>query len=205
MKNAQSGLLGKEGTLEISVLNQLSAFEKLLNGSANLYFGEIDPNKMIRAYLEDDLDYLDTLYKSYCAMSAYHFDTSKQHAGRDEFLDAMNELGEAKSLRLAAMENYCGNIDLTEQHKERQKNYANQSRIDSLQELIIKIVAKKPDINEKALLIEIEKKRGCGVINDVDDDVIYFNHKGEEKDAPISGLKDRLSRAKKKKIIRAAG
>jgi hypothetical protein len=47
---------------DISVLEELTTFEKLLNDSANLYFGEVDHDKMIAGYRKDDRDYLDTFY-----------------------------------------------------------------------------------------------------------------------------------------------
>jgi len=184
------------GHTDISVSEELTAFEILLNGSAELYFGEVDHAKMISAYRKDARDYLDTLYKRHCAMAAHYFRQAKSLASLGESLGALKALGEAKSHRLAAMENYCGNSDLKEQYSERQKSNAKHRRPDSLQKLIIKIVARKPDITEKELLREIENHNGDDVIEDVDEDEISFLSKGRGKIAKISGLKDRLSGAK---------
>jgi hypothetical protein len=184
---------------DISVPKELAAFEILLNGSAELYFGEVDHAKMIRAYRNDDRDYLDTLYKRHCAMATYHFRQAKSLGSLGDSLGAAKALGEAKGYRLAAMENYCGNSDLKEQYySERQKSNAAQSRPNALQRLIIEIVAKNPDISQTDLLIEIERASGLGVINEVIDGEISFNDNGREKCAPVSGLRGRLSRAKKR-------
>ena len=69
-----------------------------------------------------------------------------------------------------------------------------------MQKLIIEIATEKPDITQTALLIELKKYKDVRkVIADITEDEIYFTGKGEDssKAAPISGLKDRLTRAKK--------
>ena len=71
-------------------------------------------------------------------------------------------------------------------------------RGDPLQEQISDIVRPCPKISEKELLDRLRSRQVCGVIEDVDDeDVYYVDARGVGKKAPISGLKDRLSRARK--------
>jgi hypothetical protein len=75
-------------------------------------------------------------------------------------------------------------------------------KADALQRLIVEIVQRKPNITEPELLGELENKKLQGIITDIDHDLnlVEFrnNNDGQLKKAPISGLKDRLSRAKKK-------
>jgi hypothetical protein len=70
---------------------------------------------------------------------------------------------------------------------------------DALQKYIIKCVRLNSKITESQLLNMLMNQKGHGLIDDIDDDVISFsNPNGTIKDAPVTGLKDRLSRAKKK-------
>lgn len=73
-------------------------------------------------------------------------------------------------------------------------------KADSLQLLIEDIVRRHPDISESQLL---EKLCVCQtthhVVQDIDDGTIFFTiPSGHIKEALVSGLKHRLSRAKKK-------
>jgi len=71
-------------------------------------------------------------------------------------------------------------------------------RTNPLQEVINSIVKKDPKISEKMLLRELEKLKGKRVIDDIDNTKIHFRARsGAERAAPITGLKDRLSRAKR--------
>lgn len=182
---------------DISALEELSDFEIFLNGSAELYFGEVDHTKMIRAYRKDDRDYLDTLYKRHCAMAADYFRQAKSLHSLGDSLGAVKALGNAKAYRVAAMENYCGNSDLKAQNSERQKSNARKKRTNPLQKLINEIAAKKPDISVKALITELEQYKSLGVIEDIEEGEINFLDNGKSKSAPMSGLRGRLNRAKK--------
>jgi hypothetical protein len=82
------------------------------------------------------------------------------------------------------------------------------SKRDSLQKLILRIVGKNPTITTVELLRELRKHDGLGTIYSIDGKSPLLNGKGrmihyfddslqKEKTAPLSGLKDRLSRAKK--------
>jgi hypothetical protein len=75
-------------------------------------------------------------------------------------------------------------------------------KTDALQKLILRIVRKCVDINVSELLVRLRSAEGNGVIDKVDgDDVpkpaIHFCQRDRIKEAPVSGLKDRLARAKK--------
>jgi uncharacterized protein YihD (DUF1040 family) len=70
---------------------------------------------------------------------------------------------------------------------------------DELQTLIQKFVRHLPNLTFAQLLEKLEEcKKIRDVIDEIDDGVIYFKQGPTGKSAPISGLKDRLSRAKKK-------
>lgn len=72
------------------------------------------------------------------------------------------------------------------------------SKQDNLQKLIVTIVKKKPAIKSSTLLGELESYKNMGTIVDIDEEEISFISDNEKLDSsPISGLKDRLSRAKK--------
>jgi hypothetical protein len=73
------------------------------------------------------------------------------------------------------------------------------TKTDALQSLIERIVARRPSISAEQLLDALGDHERIPPIQDIVDGVIEFtDHKGAGKNAPISGLKDRLSRAKKK-------
>ena len=70
---------------------------------------------------------------------------------------------------------------------------------DVLQELIIEYARTVPTITERELREKLTRERHPDVISDIEDGEIDFNDRdGRSKSALVSGLKDRLSRAKKK-------
>ena len=74
-------------------------------------------------------------------------------------------------------------------------------KADALQRLIMEIVQRKPNITEPELLGELENRKSGSIISDIDNDdgfIEFQNGDQQFKRARISGLKDRLSRAKKK-------
>jgi hypothetical protein len=116
-------------------------------------------------------------------------------------LGALKALGDAQFCRMAAMENYCGQVDLKEQDTNRKKSNAKRPRTDALQLLIIEILSKRPDITAKTLPNELEKYKGHGVIEDVTEvEIVYIKKNGALGDFSILGLNKRLSRARKKLI-----
>ena len=72
------------------------------------------------------------------------------------------------------------------------------TKTDALQQIILKIVEKKPSITQPELVEQLRAHQHDGVIDDIDDaDISFRAHTGKLKTAPLFGLKDRLSRAKK--------
>jgi hypothetical protein len=72
-------------------------------------------------------------------------------------------------------------------------------KTDVLQELIERIVQRNLAITVRELEAKLKRVQGIEAIEDISDRVVSFlNHDGRLKDAKLSGLKDRLSRAKKK-------
>jgi hypothetical protein len=72
-------------------------------------------------------------------------------------------------------------------------------KTDTLQELIERIVERNSPITLRALEAQLREHRGIEPIQDFSKGTISFTkHDGRTKDAALSGLKDRLSRAKKK-------
>ena len=72
-------------------------------------------------------------------------------------------------------------------------------RSDPLQDLIIKIVADKPQITVRQLMDELRAYSEIrDVVEDIDEKSIHFlDRQDRPKTASISGLKDRLTRARK--------
>lgn len=94
-----------------------------------------------------------------------------------------------------------GAIDEACTGRRRQSRIAREPRIDALQGLIAEILKASPGLGCKQLLKELEKHRCGPVIKNIDNSHICFcNDDGKYKKAPISGLKDRLSRAKQRNI-----
>jgi hypothetical protein len=70
---------------------------------------------------------------------------------------------------------------------------------DALQDLTLGVVQQNPAISAKQLLRELRKDEHRRIIQEVGDETIRFvNYDGINNTIGISGLKDRLSRAKKK-------
>jgi hypothetical protein len=71
-------------------------------------------------------------------------------------------------------------------------------KTDRLQALILGAVRRKPSITKQQLLWHLESLKHHGVVEDIADGIIHFtNHGGRAKEALVSGLEDRLWRAKK--------
>ena len=71
-------------------------------------------------------------------------------------------------------------------------------KADALNERIGQIVKRRPSVTSDDLLEMLREERGLGVIEDVEEGKIFFTTgNGRSKSAKISGLKDRLSRAKR--------
>jgi hypothetical protein len=95
--------------------------------------------------------------------------------------------------------------------KQRAQSTARADRMDALQRLIVGIVRNNPNIGIEQLLAELRRPQGGAIIDDIDDELIHFkdpvestDHDGRpprkiiSRNAPISGLKHRLTRARKK-------
>ena len=86
------------------------------------------------------------------------------------------------------------------------------AKADSLQRIIADVVRQNPEIAVTQLLLELRKHQGDGIIDEVDATRIYFRQTGRaamsgggevvgmkviSASAPISGLKHRLTRARR--------
>jgi hypothetical protein len=85
--------------------------------------------------------------------------------------------------------------------KRRQRAIAKKRRRDGLQLRIEEIVAEHPDIGTRGLLAALRTDQHGGVIEHISDEddgtIEWCDENDPAGTAPISGLKDRLSRAKK--------
>ena len=85
--------------------------------------------------------------------------------------------------------------------KRRQRENAKKSRADGLQILIEKIVSARPDVKPSNLVNELRTHIGGNVVESIDEaegTIEWRDENNPAGTAPISGLKDRLSRARKK-------
>lgn len=81
----------------------------------------------------------------------------------------------------------------------QQSENGKQPKSDSLSKFIYEAVVENPGISEKELLRKIQDAEGQGDIQEVTSTEIWFTDKNDNsKSASIGGLKNRLSRAKKK-------
>jgi hypothetical protein len=72
-------------------------------------------------------------------------------------------------------------------------------KADALQLHIVSLVERQPSITCRELERQLRNYAGIPPIEDVEDDKIWFtNHNRVSNSAPMTGLKDRLTRAKKK-------
>jgi hypothetical protein len=72
-------------------------------------------------------------------------------------------------------------------------------KTDRLQTLIEQIVQDQPDISVRELEAKLRECQGIDPIQEIDGDIIFFTEAHDRtKRGKLSGLKDRLSRAKKK-------
>jgi hypothetical protein len=87
------------------------------------------------------------------------------------------------------------------------------AKTDALQSWIMEAVRAERGISTHELLLKIKKLANLGHsifarvgresgFSESDSDHIYFDNNGKPKTAPVSGLKDRLSRAKKEILSR---
>lgn len=82
--------------------------------------------------------------------------------------------------------------------KNQARHAARAPRFDPLRHLIETLVAESPAITCTLLLSKLSQHVGSGVIEDIDDETIGYVVDGQGKSLPISRLKDRLTRARKK-------
>jgi len=85
----------------------------------------------------------------------------------------------------------------------RAKKAGRKKKTDSLQCLIEAIICRRPHVTASELKEMLTRDRYPNVITDIEGCCIYFQtKKGTEKSAKISGLKDRLFRAKRAQMSR---
>jgi len=84
-------------------------------------------------------------------------------------------------------------------HRHLSRLGGSSKKTDALQQVILEEVQKRPAITVTDLLKHLQSLQDLRqVVDDIDEEAISFTDRnGHPKNAPISGLKDRLSRAKK--------
>ena len=81
----------------------------------------------------------------------------------------------------------------------RQRSAARNSRPDRLQRLILDIMDSNPRMSTAEVMRHLEEQKRGEVIDDIDEGIIHFTNRHGDGGpmAAISGLKDRVSRARK--------
>lgn len=84
-------------------------------------------------------------------------------------------------------------------HRRLSRLGGSSKKTDALQEVILGAVQKRPAITERDLLRHLQSLQCLRqVVDDINEETIFITDRdGRSKEAPVSGLKDRLSRAKK--------
>jgi hypothetical protein len=91
-----------------------------------------------------------------------------------------------------------GAFDEAKTGRRRQRANAKKPRRDALQTLIVEIVKRHPGFTRDQVLAEMRKQEHGGVIETITDGLIEWHDDGGRiGEAPVSGLKDRVSRARK--------
>jgi len=115
---------------------------------------------------------------------------------------ARGELARAGKLTRGFIEERADrNRDKTELQagRARQRVRAEKSRPNPFRQEIESIVSRRPDISEPELLERLMSEIGNGVIESIEHGTItWLNDQCEERTSSVSGLKDRLSKLKKK-------
>lgn len=89
--------------------------------------------------------------------------------------------------------------EVTRWDRKRQREIARRDRPDALQKLIIDIVIRNPDASKAEVLGALEGKCRCGVVEAFHEDLIeWTDSSGKARETPISAIKDRISRARRK-------
>jgi hypothetical protein len=118
--------------------------------------------------------------------------------GYIERLCLFNQIGKACGLLMTLSKTHA-DILKDSYFRCNQKYVAQKTRSDPLQSLIIKIISNDPQITATELLDELSKHEGGGIVEEITDDKIYFYGKDKKggNSAKITGLKDRMTRARK--------
>ena len=84
-------------------------------------------------------------------------------------------------------------------HRRLSRLGGSSKKTGALQEVILEAVRKHPEMTVQELLRHLQSLQCLRqVVDDIDAEAIFFTDRdGHSKKAPVSGLKDRLSRAKK--------
>jgi hypothetical protein len=101
---------------------------------------------------------------------------------------------------------FAAALDEARTGRRKQRHIAKRSRLDPLQGIILEILKRRPTTNEAELLEALREYEKGDVIAEITDSEIAFNTKaGRLAEAPITGLKHRLSRARKRLGISPTG
>jgi hypothetical protein len=115
-------------------------------------------------------------------------------AARTSFEQLLEDAAREKGLVLT----HCEPLLRQQALREQARKAGRSKRADALQRLIVALVEARRDITVAQLRDKLQAFPRPNPIQDVDEDGIWhLNGSGKLKSAPFSGLKDRLSRAKK--------
>lgn len=155
-------------------------------------FGDASREDILALVETDSLHFLETPQKAWLAGAVNMLKLSERQTNTRAKLLCLNKSRDFLRISIGT------GIGERITKRYRQKAIAKEPRPDALTLLISEIVQSNPEITDKELLRKLEDNKHQGVIEDIDDENIWFVGKGNKPDsAKISGLKDRLSRIKK--------
>jgi hypothetical protein len=170
--------------------DELLRLDSDVNKAVIRFFGNLPHEEILTDLLSDSWVYIDTYEKLSCAIALNSTWQAITAAIEGRLSDMVKYLGHAnKHLGIC--------LDRSGSQSERASN----PRQDPLNTLISEILTDNPAMTEKEVLEALYDFERMGVIEEIDkeESLIYYIKDGRGGfSAPISGLKDRVSRIKKK-------
>lgn len=170
--------------------------EAQANEITNQLFGDLDQEEILDdLFTGEDFVHIDTYAKLSCAIALSSIRDAIISAVSGRITDMMQSYGHAKTHLGRCSERLETQREISEDASER----ASKPRPDPLNTLIHEVLTDNPAMTEKEVLEALYEHERSGVIEEITEDEIYYIKGGKGGfTAPISGLKDRVSRIKKK-------
>jgi hypothetical protein len=175
--------------------DELLKLNDLVDETTSKFFGDLDRAEIIADLLSDgDRIYIDSFEKLSCAIAFHHAGLATIAAVGGRFGDMIQHVSHANKHLGICFER----SEIQKEISEKARENAKKPRPDPLSSLIFKILTDDPSLTWCEVLEALREHENGEVIEEITEDEIYYIKDGKGgKPAPISGLKDRVSRIKK--------